>query len=115
MAKNSGATAAGAEYHYAQQAKNRETVRTQGHAINTALKRLARLTSEEFQIPDAAETAKVNGKTPHAPITIPPVKLIEPKLKTALEDAEAQCKNHASKATPENGQSKKKRWFGWRD
>ena len=107
MAKNS--EAATAEYHYVQQEENRETVRLQGRAINKALKKLRRISSREFTVPEIIRDDEPTQ--PH--VTLPNGKAVDLLLKEALEDAEQQCRKSEMPSPAE--EKKRKRWFGWAD
>lgn len=108
MAKNSEAKV---EYHYSQQAENRDTVRAQGKAINSSLKKLKKIPSHEFEVPVLARDDEPTAQH----VTIPNGAPVDLRLKDALEDAEEQCRKSEAPAAETPTEKKRKRWFGWAD
>lgn len=112
MAKNNEAKV---EYHYDQQQQNRDTVRAQGAAINSSLKKLKKISSKEFEVPEVTEH---DDESTQQHVTIPNVKPVNLRLKKAMEEAEEACrKSKAPPAKKKNGTAakKRKRWFDWAD
>jgi hypothetical protein len=115
VAKNNEGAAA-VEYHYSQQAENRDTVQVQGTKINKALKKLRKLrqiSSSEFATPELPE----RDDEPAPPqVTLPNGKAVDLRLKDALEAAEKQCRESEAPLPEETLVTpKRKSWFDWSD
>ena len=82
MARNNEAKI---EYHYVQQSKNRDTVRTQGRAINSSLKKLKRISSSKLE---AVPSAPRDDEPTAQYITIPHDDRIDLRLKEAIEEVQ---------------------------
>jgi hypothetical protein len=113
VAKNNEGTPV--QYHFSLQQKNIDTVRQQGLAINNTLKKLKRISGQDF----AAHEQTTRDDEPTAQhVTIPIEKPVDLSLKDALEDAQAQCRKSEAPPpsnAPKAAQTQRKRWFNWKD